>query len=334
MFFVDMAEAIENERHEQARKAYERAKALSQGQTAREATRTACRFSNWANPAHLQYKEVNREITKDMVKAIWPCPEGEIKKGRWKISRCLNEDIKQNAERIFLEVYGHPLHNADASLYFAKMLYMHFVKQRPVDFASKEVTVNTHDIREETVTFTRQELALIVEGAGLELAQVKQTLGEKLAEKEKEAVRLSQAQTPPPQANTRVEEQLNRLTEDVKGISDRLNPLRQGNHISHFLSHPELINEENVPSSSSGSQCPLCYKVFDGWSGCYMLPCGHYYHLVCLVRQMQHAPVCAICQAPLHKGLYTIFGMSTDYKPSESENRTPSVLRNLFQDEN
>ena len=75
--------------------------------------------------------------------------------------------IKLNAEIIFLEVFGHPLHNTDSPLYFAKMLYVQFVQGRSVDFASKDITVSTHDIREETVTFTREELALIVEGAGL-----------------------------------------------------------------------------------------------------------------------------------------------------------------------
>lgn len=67
-----------------------------------------------------------------MIKAVWPCPESEIAKGRWKISKCLNEDIKANAEKIYLEVYGHPLHNADSPLYFAKMLYHEFIDGRHV----------------------------------------------------------------------------------------------------------------------------------------------------------------------------------------------------------
>ena len=49
---------------------------------------------------------------------------------------------------------------------------------------SKEVTVNTHNIREETVTFTRGELALMMEGASFELNKVKETLEAKLGEKE------------------------------------------------------------------------------------------------------------------------------------------------------
>ena len=101
-----------------------------------------------------------------MIKAIWPCLDSEIKKGRWKVSRCNNKDIKIHAKRIFLKVFGHPLHNAECPLQFAKMLYVQFVQNKPVDFASKEVTVSTHDIREETVKFTREELALMLEVFG------------------------------------------------------------------------------------------------------------------------------------------------------------------------
>lgn len=183
---------------EDARKAYERAKALSHGLTARDATRTAIRMSKWANPSYAQWSDINKTVTKEMIKEVWPCSEGEIKKGRWKVGKCRHDGIKQHAERIFLEINGHPLHNADAPLYFAKMLYMHFIMGQPVDFASREAHVHTHDIREETVTFTRQELALMIEGAGLELARVKENLEAKLAEKEQESARLSQVQTPPP----------------------------------------------------------------------------------------------------------------------------------------
>ena len=132
-----------------------------------------------------------------------------------------------------------------------------------MDFASKEVTASTHDIREETVMFTGEELALMVEGDSLELNKVKETLEAKLAQKEQEIVRLSQVQTPLPN-NAKMEAQLNKLSHDVQGLSQRLNPLCQGNHISHFLLHPKLINNNNAASSSSNDQCPMCYKLFDG----------------------------------------------------------------------
>ena len=117
-----MANQCENACNELAQKAYERLKTLAQGLTAQQATRTTCRLSRWANPTYLQWKDINKEITKDMIKVIWPYAKLEIKKGRWKVSRCNNEDIKIHAKRIFLEVFGHPLHNADCPLYFAKIL--------------------------------------------------------------------------------------------------------------------------------------------------------------------------------------------------------------------
>ena len=85
-------------------------------------------FPNRQIPTYVQWKNINKEVIKDMIKTIWPCPESEITKGRWKISKCQHEKIRKNAERIFLEVYGHPLHNADNPLYFAKMLYHQFVQ--------------------------------------------------------------------------------------------------------------------------------------------------------------------------------------------------------------
>ena len=121
-------------------------KELAQGMTTQQATRTAQRLSKWANPNLSQWKDINKEISKEMIKAIWPCEDGEIKKGRWKVSKCQNQQIKDNAQQIYLEVFGHPLHNVDCALYFAKMLYVQFVQQRPVDFSSKETTTATHDL--------------------------------------------------------------------------------------------------------------------------------------------------------------------------------------------
>ena len=96
--------------------------------TANQASRTACRLSKWANPTYAQWKDINKIVTKDMIKEIWPSSTAtKITKGRWKIAKCTNDDIKIHAEQIFLEVYGHPLHNADSPLYFAKMLYHQFV---------------------------------------------------------------------------------------------------------------------------------------------------------------------------------------------------------------
>ena len=114
------------------------------------------------------------------------------------MGKCEHDGIKQHAKRIFLEINGHPFHNTDASMFFAKILYMHFVMGEPVDFASGETHVNTHDIREETVSFTRRKLALALKEAGLELAQAKESLEAKLTQKEREVMNLPQAQAPHP----------------------------------------------------------------------------------------------------------------------------------------
>ena len=57
-----MAEAQVNERQELAKKTYERMKILAHGLTAREAMRTACRLSKWANPTYAQWKDINKRV--------------------------------------------------------------------------------------------------------------------------------------------------------------------------------------------------------------------------------------------------------------------------------
>ena len=135
-----------SDRREEARLAFEQMKALSHGMTACDATKAASRMSRWENPSYAQWSDINKRVTKEMIMQIWPCLEGEIKEGRWKVGRCQHDGVKQHAERIFLEINGHPLHNADAPLYFAKMLYMHFVMGEPNDFGSREAHVHTHNI--------------------------------------------------------------------------------------------------------------------------------------------------------------------------------------------
>lgn len=328
-----MAEQEGVERAETAKKAFERLKLLSRGMTANQASRAASRLSKWANPTYAQWKDINKVVTKDMIKAIWPCPDSEIAKGRWKVSKCLNDNIKIHAERIFLEVYGHPLHNSDCPLYFAKMLYYHFVMGCQVDFSSKEVTVMTHDIREETVTFTREELALMVEGAEIELTKVKDIWSKRLEDKEHEAIRVFQAAQTPPASQAKVEAHLTQLSQDVQGLSHRLHPAsRQGNHISHFLSHPETVGP-HAAGSSNRDICPVCEKIFDSWSGHYRLSCGHFYHLVCLVRLMQTGSACSLCNVSFPEALYNLFGMVAEYKLKPRRASTPSALRNLFDNE-
>ena len=53
LYFLGMADQGEDACNELAQKAYERLKPLSQGLTAQQATRTACRLSRWENPTYL-----------------------------------------------------------------------------------------------------------------------------------------------------------------------------------------------------------------------------------------------------------------------------------------
>ena len=77
----------DNVRAQAAVKAFKRMKELAQGMIAQQATRTARRLSKWANPNHAQWKDINKEISKEMIKVIWLREDREIKKGRWKVSK-------------------------------------------------------------------------------------------------------------------------------------------------------------------------------------------------------------------------------------------------------
>ena len=57
-------------------------KKIAQGMSGQQTTHTAQRLSRWENPNHAQWKDINKEVTKDMIKAIWPCDHGETKKDR------------------------------------------------------------------------------------------------------------------------------------------------------------------------------------------------------------------------------------------------------------
>ena len=96
----------------------------------------------------------------------------------------------------------------------------------------------------------------MIEGARLELAEVKETLEAKLEQKEREVVNLLQAQAPH-LANVKFEERLSHIHQEVQGLMQCLNPLCQGNHISHFLTHPKLITNTTTASSSTNAQCPV-----------------------------------------------------------------------------
>ena len=89
----------------------------------------------------------------------------------------------------------------------------------------------------------------------------------------------------------------------------------------------------HVVGLSGGILCPICEKIFDIWSGHYMLSRGHYYHLVCLVRLMQTGSTCSLRNVSFPEALYILFGMPTYYKLRQQRASTPSVLHNLFDTE-
>ena len=105
---------------EQPKKAYTRLQSLSMAMGTRDALRIALRLSRWGNTLHKQWKEINDIVITSMVKEVWPCLDSETTKGRWKVTRCRVDEIKNNAETIAMEVFGHPLHNHDAPLYLPK----------------------------------------------------------------------------------------------------------------------------------------------------------------------------------------------------------------------
>ena len=112
-----------------------------------------------------------------MVKSIWRgVPNDNISKGRLKLSQCTDNDIRQHGERIFLDVMGQPMHHQDCPLWFAKMLYCHFVMQRPVDFSSRTPHLVVEYIRSTSITVTREELACALQGAACEVHDAKEEL--------------------------------------------------------------------------------------------------------------------------------------------------------------
>ena len=167
-------------------------------------------------------------------------------------------------------MYGHPLHNGDAPLYLAKMLYMHFHLQRPVDFSSKDAIAPTSDIRTTMVTLTSEDLSLALEGAQLELLKEKEYLKRRLAMKELEAQRILQSQTPP-QVNARMEERMAQMRAEIASLSQRM-PVAPSHFMNEVL-HPEAVVPPPIASSSNVSHCPSCRRAFDTWSGYYMLAC-------------------------------------------------------------
>ena len=128
-----------------------------------------------------------------------------------------------------------------------------------------------------------------------------------------------------------MEQGLNCFSQDVQSLT---NQVAQSPHVTHHISHL-IVHPNFVPTTSSEvtsfAQCPQCMKIFDGWSGSYTLSCGHYYHLIFLIRLMQNSNQCTLCQKEIPEDVYYMFGMDNDYKSKHAQLATPGVLRTLLQ---
>lgn len=144
---------------ERCKKTYEHLRMLADATRPNDQARLAARTSEWAPPNGKQWKEINKNVTTEMVKEVWPNVSDEsIRKGRLKLEKCIVPKIRTNAEAIFLACTGTTLFHTDCPLWFAKMLYMQYVLDQPVDFSSRAPSKSLADIRIETVTVSRDEL--------------------------------------------------------------------------------------------------------------------------------------------------------------------------------
>lgn len=299
-YFADMDE------RERCRKAYYRLKLMADASSSSDAARIAARSSNWA-PAHgKQWKEINRIVTTDMVKSIWPGVSSDaIGKGRLKLDRCSNNNIKENAEAIYLACSGTTLFHTDCPLWFAKMLYCQFVMEETVDFSSRAPHKVVDDIRSETLTVSREELRYALAGAAMETH-------DNVEELQIQVTQLKNAKQPADEDTSRDE-----LKRDIKLLMRQLHEAEErGQHQSAMtaIEHPNSIEPPPQAPHVAGGPCPLCRCFFHAWSGHYALPCGHMYHVTCLMQSMVNSKTCAICPLEISRNLYAMFKMSRDYE--------------------
>ena len=102
-------------------------------------------------------------------------------------------------------------------------------------------------------------------------------------------------------------------------------------HLMNEVFHPEAVVPPPIASSSNVNHCPSCRRAFDTWSGHYMLACGHYYHLSCLIRVMVLGENYSICNTSIPLTLYKMFGLQV---PTTLGPSTSSVIRGIhFEDQ-
>lgn len=290
---------------DKSKRAFERLRSMVQGCGPNDTARIAARCSQWATATGVQWKEVNTLVDKDMIKSVWRgVPEENIKKGRLKLSQCSHEEILANAEKIYLDVMGQPMHHKDCPLWFAKMLYCHYVLARTVDFSSRPPHLNLEDIRSTTITVTREELGLALDGALCEVHNAKEELQTQLAQ----AHQASQGDEGASTSSRDLQREIKLLSRQLRQVEEQL-----VGHASTVIEHPNSIQNPPISNVASGP-CPICRSFFHDWSGHYVIPCGHMYHITCLMQRMMNNLKCAICDYEISGHLYTMFKMASEHK--------------------
>ena len=124
------------------------------------------------------------------------------------------------------------------------------------------------------------------------------------------------------------------MRDDVEKLLHRVGK-GGANNILPLVQHQEAIAPSTQPPLVSGSyQCLGCKKLFGTWSGYYSLPCGHIYHLACLLQSMVLGEPCLVCNIPFSHALYSLFSLQVPQaaaaaplaRPSPSDS---SIIRNL-----
>ena len=296
--------------NEDAKKAYDRLQQMASASTINETARIAGRTSRWAPVTGAQYAQVNKDVDKDMVKSVWPgVTDDQIKKGRLKTTSCNVPEIQANAEHIYVDVMGQPLHHNDCPFWFAKILYMQFVLGVPVDFSSRPPHLHVEDIRSESITIPRAELRLALSGASMEIHEKVdelQTQLQQATQREREQATQGQPQTSA--TNEALHEELKEMNKRLRTMEEQ----QQRPHPMAQLVHCNTI-ETLTPDNATRINCGYCRFLFHAWSGYHVAPCGCFFHLSCLVDSMLQGPKCFLCKKDFPKNFYMSFNMGGDY---------------------
>ena len=265
--------------NEDAKKAYDRLQQMASASTINETAHIAGRTSRWAPVTGAQYAQVNKDVDKDMVKSVWPgVTDDQIKKGRLKTTSCNVPEIQANAEHIYVDVMGQPLHHNDCPFWFAKMLYMQFVLGIPVDFSSRPPHLHVEDICSESIMIPCAELRLALFGASMEIHEKVDELQTQLQQATQRGSQQATQGQAEPSATQETLHEMRELNKRLRIMQEQQQPP----HLMAQLLHPNTI-ETLTTVNSMQFTCGVCQFLFHGWSGYYVVPCGCMFHLSCLV---------------------------------------------------